>query len=388
MHAFLKRNSHWLRTSWLWPLVLLALPNCGLSTDVTPGPPPAFDPGPAPISSVVMCDIPKVPNAGSNGCANSTETGFGISMSRAAIALAQGEKASIALDFSKAATTACGGPPRKTEMQGPYPDGYAACLNCPARIPQPYADGNAVCVAQCIDLVHQTSETEPMGGAEAFCQANAHVSTNFDKTTCYGNACGSDGKLRGDFVDPRRAQEPVKWTEQNGTKGGASGALGNSVTRTAGRSGLFDAGSFSAQTITHGDAWVEFDVSDNTKAYALGVSPGATDTDETLADIPFALVLQNDGQVHISENGQIGAPLGPYAAGERFRVRVIDKNDGSKTATISASRLIGACTPGTVCNEMVIATEAGASPAYPLRVDASLVDPGAILENVTMVRLQ
>jgi hypothetical protein len=387
MRGFLKSSARWLRAGWFWPLVLLALPNCGLSTEVPPGNPPAFKGGPEPRSSAVMCDIPKVPDPASNGCASSTEIGAGISTEHAAVALAQGEHSSIALDFSAAALAACSGGPKKTQLQGQFPDGSFVCLNCGTQMPAPYPDGNAACVAKCTDLVNST-ESEPPGGAQVFCLQNAHVSTNFDKNTCFTNACSSNGTPNANFVDPRRAQEPVIWVEQNGTMGGSSG---DNVSRTAGRSGNFDAGAFSKQPIAHGDAWVEFQVSDNTKAYAVGFSEKPGDH-ETLEDIPFALVLQPDataiGKVYIFENGvQVGDDHGTYTTGDRFRVHIVEKTDGSKTATLFAAKLNGPCTVGTICSETKIDSLA-ASPAYPFQVDVSLVDPGAILQNVTMVRIQ
>jgi hypothetical protein len=48
----------------------------------------------------------------------------------AAVALAEGVSSSILLDFSNSATMACGGAPKAKQMQGPFPDGVALCLNC------------------------------------------------------------------------------------------------------------------------------------------------------------------------------------------------------------------------------------------------------------------
>jgi hypothetical protein len=344
-----------------------------------------------------MCDIPKVSQPGSTGCADSTETGFGMSMSRAAVALVQGESSSVALDLSPAATKACGGLPGKTEFQGPFPDGYAVCLNCGTQIPVPYADGNDVCVAQCIDLVSQSDFKVP-GGAQSFCQLNAHVSTNFDKTACYDNACSSGGTLLQGFVDPRRTQEPVKWTDLIGTM---TGNPANTLIRSqvSAMPPVFDAGAASEQLITTGDGWVEFEASENTLAHAVGLSPVAvpapSDTDPSLQDIGFALVLRGDGNVYIFEGGTKVPGPGPngsvstYSAGDRFRVRATDNNDElPHTATITYTKLTAPCTPGTICAEVQIGTQTASSPSYPLRVDASLRDEGATLANVTMVRIR
>src|SRR5262245_57943319 len=112
MRDFLRSSGRRVRAGWFWPLVLLALLNCILDTRGTGaggggGPTVAFDGGPDPRSSAVMCDIP-MPL--SNTCADATSIGIGISTSRAAIALAQGETSSISLDFSTNAISQCGGP--------------------------------------------------------------------------------------------------------------------------------------------------------------------------------------------------------------------------------------------------------------------------------------
>jgi hypothetical protein len=378
MRDFLNSTGLWLRAAWFWPLVLVVLPNCSLSSEV---PPDTFKGGAQPQSSAIMCDIPQVPDPASNGCASSTEIGNGIALAHAAVALAQGEHKNIALDFSAAAIAACGGGPKKTVFQGQFPDGLTVCLNCGTQMPAPYPDGNAACMAKCIDLVKFNTES-----ALAFCQLNAHVSTNFDKSTCFSNACSSNGTANTNFADPRRNQEPVIWIEQNGTSGGSSG---NNISRTAGRSGNFDAGAYSKQSVTHGDAWVEFEVSDNTKAYAVGFSEKPADH-ETLEDIPFALGLNADGTLTIFQAGgvQLTGNFGTYTTSDRFRVHIVEKTDGSNTATLSATRLNGPCTVGTVCSETTIATLTATSPAYPFQVDVSLVDPGATLTKVTMVRIQ
>ena len=393
MRDLLKSSRHWLRAGWLVPVVLLALPNCGLpsgdgGTGGTGGegggskPPKTFQGGPEPRSSAVMCDIPKMPDPASNGCATSADIANGMSTGHAAVALNQGESKYVSLDYSSSALAACSGSPKKANFSDKFPDGTTVCLNCGTQIPATYSDGNAACVAMCTDMVAPTPTPE----VKAFCAANAHVSTNFDKNVCYTNACSSSGTANTSFVDPRRKQEPVIWVEQNGTNGGSSG---NNIQRTAGRSGSFDAGAYSQQSITRGDGWVEFQVSDNTKQYAVGFS-GTPANHETLQDFVYALGLNADGTLVVYEGGgfQPAGTVGTYMATDRFRVHVVEKTDGSNTATLSVTKLNGSCTDGTICGETPIATLTGSSPAYPFQVDVSLVDPGAILTNVTMVRIQ
>jgi hypothetical protein len=378
MRDFLKSSGHYLRVGWFWPLALLALPNCAFQTQGLPNP-NAFNGGAEPMSDVIMCDIPQ-PADVVNDCAAATP---GLSLAKGAVALNTGENNTVGLDFSAAAIAACGGP-RKTVFFNAFPDGTPVCVNATQMIPAVYADGNAVCVAKCKELV---SIDQPEANLDSFCQANAHVSTNFDKSSHFSNACSSDGVFdAAHFSDPRRVPEDMIWAEQNGTKGGTQGT---SISRTAGRSGNFDAGAYSKASITHGDAWVEFQVNDNTKAYAVGFSSTASAL-ETLADIPFALVLQADGTLAIFQAGvQVPGSFGTYNSGDAFRVHVTENPDGSNTATLSATRVNGVCVPDAMCSETPIATATGPSPAYPLAVDVSLVDPApAALTHVSMMRIQ
>jgi hypothetical protein len=386
MRAFLRSRSRWSIGGWLLPLVLLALPNCFLDATGYGVPDEHFDPGDEPLTSAIMCDIPKVPAPGAGGgdCATAADLGAGMSMSYAAIALNQGEQNSLALDFSEAATSACGGFPKKTEFHGPFPDGSIICLNCAQQIPGKYADGNAACVAKCVDLV-KVGEFQPAEGAESFCQARAKVSTNFSDTTCLGNVCSNGGTPNAGFVDPRREQEPVTWTEF----GGDATAVNNDLSKLTGVPGDFDSGAASDERIKEGDAWVEFEAKEGDVSHVLGVSHDATgtDTDPTLASIGFAISLNYDNNIYILEDGAniINGPFGTYSPGERFRIRITDNHDG--TATISYVKISGTCTPGTICTEIPIATQTMPSPSYPLRVDASLREPGATISKATLVRI-
>jgi hypothetical protein len=393
MRDFLKSTGRWLSAGWYWPLVLLALPVCALQTGGIPNP-NAFDPGSGPLTGAVMCDIPKVPDEVSGNCANSTDEGSGMSTLHAAVALAAGESTSFALDFSPAALSRCKPLPGKIDFFGPYPDGTAVCLNCAQQIPSKYANPTAVCVAKCKELV-TVGGSQPPEGIDEFCRANARVSTNFAPNICFNDACSSGGTLLPGFVDPRRTAEPVKWTDLIGT----SALFGNSLERTAPTTGPaltdFNAGAASEQLITKGDAWVEFAAGENNLSHVLGVRESCADitlcpdTDPSLNDIGFSILLNLDGQVYTIESSPsvtMSGALGPYDANERFRVHIVDNNDG--TATISYSRVVGSCTPGSFCNETQLSQHVGPGPKYPLRIDASLREQTAILANVTVMRIQ
>src|SRR5262245_31994720 len=386
MRDFPKSSGWRLRAGWFWPLVLLALPGCLLDAGAYDGTTTGFEGGEGARTSAIMCSIPIVPDPNASQCADEIEIGKRMRQAYGAIAFGQGESNQLTLDYSAAAIEQCNGP-RKVDFYGTYPDGYAACLNC-SQIGTTYTDAVDACFHVCLDLTKQGgNQFTPPEGYEEYCSAHAQVSINFNKDGCFDNVCSSGGSVL-DFVDPRRDPELLQWTEQNGTSGGSSG---NNLSRTAGRSGNFDAGGYSSQLIPRGDAWVEFEVNDNTKAYALGISSGDVDPSEQTDDIPFAILLKEDGHVYISENGtQLATDYGTYNAGDRFRVHVEEKNDASNTATLSAWRLNAKCIPDAKCDETMFATQSQsvANPTYPLRVDASLVDEApAALVNVTLMRI-
>lgn len=398
---------------WLLPLVLLALPTCGLSTagvncsgncDPVDTPAVVFDPGMEPLTSAVMCDIPTVESVEQVLCATDDELamGVGIPLTEAAIALAEGENDTIGLDYAPAALALCNNKPRKTVFWGPFPAGKAVCLNCATQIPAVYADATAVCVAKCQDLIN--FEGGPLPADEnvlAFCQEHARVSTNFVDTPCFPNVCSNGGTALTEFDDPRQTQEPVKWHDESRI---GTDIIENSLTRTAATTGPntedFNAGAASdpGQLVMHSDGWVEFEASETNKSHVLGLAssvgcPDCTNLDPTLDDIGFAISLNSDGQVYVVESGppfEVFGPFGdPYTVGERFRVHFKHNFDG--TATISYSRVSGQCDPGTVCVDVEFYTHDindGPGPQYPLRVDASFREQGATLANVTLVRIK
>ena len=398
MRDFLKSSDRWLTYGWFGPLVLLALPTCGLSTFGTG---PAFDPGPGARSGAVMCDIPRVPEEGSDPCATQADVDTGIPLAEAAIALRNGKSNTngLGLDFSKP----CNGFPRKALFHGPFPDGLAVCLNCGAQMPNVYADANAVCVAKCKDLIYTGPPPFPPNISD-YCTANARASTNFAEHVCFANGCSNDGTPDTNFWDRRRDPEPVKWHAPSliGTQ-----PIENSLKRLAptsvGNAAPFNAGAASAQLITKGDGWVEFEANETNMSHVLGLSANCADVsacpdqDPGLNDIGFAIKLDNDKRVYLIESGNVltgpgvNGSYGSYysasasLAGERYRVRFKDNFDG--TATISYWQVLGQCLVGVACADKLIATHDGPSPKYPLRVDASLREQNATLVNVTLVRI-
>jgi hypothetical protein len=373
------------------PLALIALPGCGtLLTvdDVTY----TSDRGPGPHPSAVFCDAPLPPG---RRCATANDKAMGIRLSAAAIALVTGQKSTIGLDDSPEARGRCSGEPEAVLFQDQFPDGHPVCVDC-SRIgapPLPYADANALCVADCKDLFVASGQS---GDPALFCAVLAHVSTNFvpSGSACYDGACSDVGVPRPDFFDPRRSPEPVVWGDLAGV-----GVTGTTLIRTSPtppNPQVFDAGAASTQLFTRGDGYVEFTVNEVDKSRLCGLSSGAPpDTNPDAASIGFAIDLFKDGRLYIFEKGaKVAGPdtdpghmnsFGPYQGGEKYRINVRDNFDGS--AKISYTRVTASCAVGNLCPEQVLYTST-ASASYPIRVDTSFHDQGATLADVRVVRIR
>ncbi len=403
MRGFLKSGGRWLSAGWYWPLVLLALPACAFQTGGLQNP-NAFDGGDQPLSSAVMCDIPKVQDSGRpTRCATSMDAGIGLLDTTAAVSLADGTHKNVVIDQSIDAINECGPLGRVTEFFDPFPTGTTVCLNCMQKIPSTFAGPDDVCVAKCKELV-SGQEGEPQGGLDAYCQANAHASTNFKPNVCFTNACSAGGTPVMPFADSRVNAEPVNWTDLNGATPWDVGQDmaspdSNSLKRTAPTSGStvqdFNAGAASKQFITRGDAWVEFSAHENGVGHVLGVreSPCADDTcpdtNYGLDHIGFSIDLNTDDNIYVIESGPSGmstVSLGTYLPTDRFRIHIVDNHDG--TASISYKKITGSCVPGGNCTETLIDPNVSTGAKYPLRIVSSFREQGAILENVVVMRIK
>jgi alpha-tubulin suppressor-like RCC1 family protein len=149
--------------------------------------------------------------------------------------------------------------------------------------------------------------------------------------------------------------EDVVWTSTAGVS-----VTGNSLAKT-GTVG-WNAGGISTKQLPWGPAYMEVVASETTTYRVVGLSKG--NTDQSLGDVDFGFYLQ-PGVVGVFQNGAQAAVLGPYTAGDVFRVEA---------------------EPGQVRyrkNGVVVYTS-NAIPRFPLLVDAALYDNGATLNTVTM----
>jgi hypothetical protein len=413
MRDFLNSGCRWLRTGWFLAFVLLALPNCILDSSGFPcdnpaceAPPdcvdnpecPVFEPGTNPTNAI-MCAIPEPVSTEADDCASPSEASDANNMAvtLAATALNEGANSPIGLDFSPSALAACGGLPKKVVyMGGVFPDGLTLCLDCGTQIPAKYATPTKACIAKCKDLINFGGGFKP-ADVDAYCEANAKTAINYDKNACYFGACTGAGNPIMGFTDPRRTPENVKWIDFDPAGIDDSGGS-NSIKRIAPTTGAttadFNQGAASAQTIINGDAWVEFSTGETGLSHVLSLRTSSCDdavncpdTDHGLDAIGFAISLNSDGNVYVIESvpgpGLTVSPAfgAPYAANERFRIRIFDMHNG--LAAVQYFRF-GACTPGPAClgDMFYQSTE---KIAYPIRVDTSFREQNATLQNVTLM---
>lgn len=138
-------------------------------------------------------------------------------------------------------------------------------------------------------------------------------------------------------------------------------ATGNTLEKTGGVSGAWDAGAFSDNSIASGDADLEFSIYSITgMKYMIGFSVG--DTDQNYPDVDFG-VHQDEGQIYAFYQGALV-----------FNGPLISIGDRIKLAVESGSVVL-------YRNDMPIYTFASAA-SYPLGVDTSIFFTGNRIENV------
>jgi hypothetical protein len=373
-------SARWVKPAWVLPLALLTLPNCGFHSQASISP-----------KTAVFCDI-EVKDA--RHCATDQDKAIGIRLAEAAIALNEGKAMNVGLDDSPAALQRYSGQPEAVPFKGSFPQGQPFC---PA-LTDPF-DIQASCVSACENQFGHTDakgnfipDDPPDPTVVAFCQAAAHPSTNVPASG-FTDGCTDGGKLRDDFVEPRKDFEPVVWDPASSLGVSPGGSDGSTLTRTAPTTGAFDAGGGSGgQAITRGDGFLEFAANEQNTARLGGLTTGASaDVNPDFATINFAIDFFTDSQFFVFENGVkaagpgINGAFGSYAQGDRFRISVRDNFDG--TATISYAKVVGPCNAGTPCQTQVFYTSPTHA-TYPLHVDSSFREQGGTLANVRLVRIR
>jgi len=152
------------------------------------------------------------------------------------------------------------------------------------------------------------------------------------------------------------ALTPVSWTDVVGVA-----ASGNDLSKTAPET-TFNAGAVSVQALP-ADGYVEFSSAEATTDKLAGLSMG--NGGQGYKDIDFAIRLNASGRASVYEGGVNRGGIGPYAAGDVFRVQ-------AEAGVVTYWR-----------NGNLRYTSALA-PSFPLLVDTSLRTPGATITDVAL----
>jgi Purple acid Phosphatase, N-terminal domain len=137
---------------------------------------------------------------------------------------------------------------------------------------------------------------------------------------------------------------------------------GNSLQKTSGRDDDSDAGASSQQQIASGDGYVEFTAGVSGKNRFCGLTHSVSGTD--FAAIDFAIKLTSFGVAEVRENNTYQSET-TYAGSDVFRVAIV----GGVVKYFK--------------NGVVFYTS-GSAPAYPLRVDAALINLSGTVNNAVI----
>jgi hypothetical protein len=156
------------------------------------------------------------------------------------------------------------------------------------------------------------------------------------------------------------ADENVIWTNLVNVSLDPTGTV---LRKTGGCDGCDDAGATSQQQLTAGDGYVEFTVGEATTFWMGGLSHGNAGTG--FSDIDFGFRFNGFGGADVLENGVYAGGDTPYAAGDVFRVAVVN---GRVQYSRNGKYMM----------------ESARVPQYPLLLDVSLGTVGATVRNARM----
>jgi hypothetical protein len=151
------------------------------------------------------------------------------------------------------------------------------------------------------------------------------------------------------------AERPVTWVNRVGVA-----VSGSTLTKTSSGGG-WDAGASSAELLRDGFAYVEFTATETSSYRMLGLSH--VDASANYTDFQYAIFLNGPWGLVFVESGQDRGIYVPYVSGDTLRIEVA-------YGVVTYRR-----------NGAVVCTGA-AAPTYPLRIDSSLMTPGATLSDV------
>jgi hypothetical protein len=140
-------------------------------------------------------------------------------------------------------------------------------------------------------------------------------------------------------------------------------STGTVLRKTGGCDGCDDAGATSQQELTAGDGYVEFTVGEETTFWMAGLGHGNDGTG--FSDVDFGFRFNGLGTADVIENGAYAGGDTPYAAGDVFRVAVVN-------GRVQYSR-----------NGHYL-QESARVPQYPLMLDVSLGSLGASVRDAKL----
>jgi hypothetical protein len=357
------------------PLALVLLPACQLVF-----PHDAAEPRP----DAVSCEIEK--RTEPRRCATDADRALGRKLTEAAFDLVSGQSSHVGLDFGDASLAACSGPEAVT-FEDAAPAGELVCVGASTL---PAGDVQQACEIQCLHKNGSNPQEAP-GDLRDFCATHARPSVN--AAAPFLGAC-ADGKVRGDFVDPRTRPRPVEWINLDGVVTAANnGLVRNEIPPSPLPPGTegFDAGASSRQIVRRGDAYVEFTAGGFGGARILGWSQGEVDGSSDKNDVGFGVRLTMQGRILITESGVLpekspgDVVWGAYTPDSRIRVRITELSDGR--AAITYEQVLGPCDPNTTCMALPLRAPSGPVP-YPFRVDTSFKEAGAEVIDVRIVYIE
>jgi hypothetical protein len=282
--------------SWaalLAPLFLSSIAGCGYPR-----------PADVQLTSAFFCDIEK-----GRECATPEDVMMGVNLVMPDVQGFWNDRKGYGLDFSLAATGACGGMPQKVIFEGPFPDGVSYCATPDFVGPGgKHPTVTAACIARCEE-----------NDLSSDCQNAARASHRADRLI--PDACTYSGALKPDFRDVRILPRPnnVIWTNTVNVQPFGDG---NSLRKTS-STNAYDAGAAASSPLHAGqDGAFEFTATETNRERAAGFARGPLpDIDTSDADIFYRVVLRAGGVLEIFEASQ-RLYIGNYPAGSRVRMVV------------------------------------------------------------------
>lgn len=335
---------HTLKTLML--MAVTAPPFFLLLTGCTFGAPGASD-----QSTGIFCNIER-----GRECATTGDIEMGIDLAKQDEQGFWIQKSSeYGLDYSAAATSQCSGMPQKVLFKAAIPEGEALCADSSSF-------SNPVLPEEVIGACRAACDAKKLVEPDGMPYRCDHVAwpAHGAEKVAFPGACTTTGTPSTAFQDSRKLPpfKPVVWRDPTNVV-----VMGNSL-RKMSATPAYDAG---ANATTLLDVAVngafEFTATETDRERTAGLAEGPLQDDHDVSadDIKYAVVLEKNGILRVTESGQTKA-TDTYAAGDTIRIEVM----GGIVVYLKNQKPLFS---GTATNATV------------LRVSASLKDPVSTITN-------